>query len=119
VSDEPWQQRLAGLPTYKRDGIEVHVAGTFRERSRGLARMTPLPPDHALHLPRCKSIHTFGMRFALDLVWLGGQDDVVRIDHDVPPRRLRNCVRARSVVEIAAGGGDALAAAYAHASTVG
>ncbi len=80
--------------------------------------MTPLPAGHALHLPRCRSIHTFGMRFALDLVWLDKRGGVVRVDHDVPPARLRCCLRAREVVEIAAGGGDALAAAYARTGTV-
>jgi uncharacterized protein len=56
-----------------------------------------------LLIPRCRSVHTFGMRFALDLVWLDGSGRVVRVDRDVPPRRVRTCLRARSVVETAAG----------------
>jgi hypothetical protein len=36
---------------------------------------------------------------------------VRRVDHDVAPRRMKLCVRARSVVETAAGEGDAFAAA--------
>jgi uncharacterized membrane protein (UPF0127 family) len=43
------------------------------------------------------------MRFPLDLVWLSRAGEVVRIDEDVPPRRLKVCVRARSVVECNAG----------------
>jgi uncharacterized membrane protein (UPF0127 family) len=51
------------------------------------------------------------MRFALDLIWLGKHGQVVRIDRDVPPRRLRTCLRARSVVEANAGQADAFIAA--------
>jgi uncharacterized membrane protein (UPF0127 family) len=47
------------------------------------------------------------MRFALDLVWLDARGAVVRVDRDVPPRRLRACRRARSVVELAAGSAPA------------
>jgi hypothetical protein len=36
---------------------------------------------------------------------------VVRVDRDVPPRRMRTCMRARSVVEVAAGRADAFLAA--------
>jgi uncharacterized membrane protein (UPF0127 family) len=49
------------------------------------------------------------MRFALDLVWLGRNGRVVRVDHGVAPWRMKLCVRARSVVETTAGEGDAFA----------
>ena len=51
------------------------------------------------------------MRFALDLIWLGADGHVVRVDRDVAPRRLRGCRRARSVVECAAGEAGAFLAA--------
>jgi uncharacterized membrane protein (UPF0127 family) len=57
----------------------------------------------ALEIPRCRSVHTFGMRFALDLVWLDAGGDVVRIDLGVRPCRVRSCRAARSVVEVPAG----------------
>jgi len=69
-----------------------------------------LPVRVALHIPRCRSVHTFGMRFALDLIWLGGDGRVLRIDRKVPPRRVRTCVRARSVVEVNGGVADAFLA---------
>jgi uncharacterized membrane protein (UPF0127 family) len=113
VSDAPWVQRLAGLPTEAVDGGELtlHVARAFGARRRGLARMAPMAPDHALRIPRCSSVHTFGMRFALDLVWLGRDGRVLRVDRDVGPRRVRLCLRARSVVETVAGHGERFAAA--------
>jgi len=111
VTDDSWEQRLGGLATERVDGDGVlHVARAFGERRRGLAKMTPMPPDHALRILKCNSVHTFGMRFALDLVWLGRGGRVVRVDHDVSPRRIRLCLRARSVVETRAGEGDRFAA---------
>ena len=89
--------------------MRVVEATTLRARLRGLAGR-PLPA-HALHLPRCRSVHTFTMRFALDLVWLDRAGRVVRIDRAVAPRRLRTCLRAHSVVEVNAGEADAFVAA--------
>jgi uncharacterized protein len=112
MSDEDSEQRLGGLDATPLGGdLTLHVARAFRERRRGLAKMTPLPAGHGLRILKCNSIHTFGMRFALDLVWLARDGRVLRVDHDVAPRRMKLCVRARSVVETAAGEGDGFAAA--------
>ena len=70
-----------------------------------------MPETAALHIPKCRSVHTFTMRFPLDLIWLGKAGEVVRIDERVPPRRLRTCLRARSVVEANAGTAGAFVAA--------
>jgi uncharacterized membrane protein (UPF0127 family) len=104
--------RLAGLPARELPGgLRVADALSRRARMQGLARLDELPPTEALHFPRCRSVHTFTMRFPLDLVWLGRDGRVVRVDRDVPPRRLKSCVRARAVVELASGGADRFLAA--------
>jgi len=104
--------RFTGLPQRSLPGgLTLVEARTSRARRRGLARLDSLPDDRALLIPRCPSVHTFGMRFALDLIWLGKGDHVVRVDRSVPPRRMRICPRARSVVETAAGAADAFLAA--------
>jgi uncharacterized protein len=77
------------------------VARTFRDRLVGLAWRRE-PPAEGLLLPRTRSVHTFGMRFALDLHWLDAAGAVVRVDRAVPPRRLRTCLRARTVLELPA-----------------
>jgi uncharacterized protein len=77
------------------------VARTFRERLVGLAWRRE-PPAEGLLLRRTRSVHTFGMRFALDLHWLDAAGGVVRVDRAVPPRRLRTCLRARAVLEMPA-----------------
>jgi uncharacterized membrane protein (UPF0127 family) len=93
------------------DGLTLLVARDRRSRRRGLAHVDDLPAGHALLLERCRSVHTLGMRFALDLLWLAADGTPVRLDRDVGKRRLRTCLRARSVIETAAGEGGRFAAA--------
>jgi uncharacterized membrane protein (UPF0127 family) len=104
--------RLDALPNRDLgDGRRVAEAATRASRMLGLARLDAMPAAYALHIPRCRSVHTFTMRFPLDLVWLGRDGRPVRVDRDVPPRRMRTCLRARSVVECNAGEADAFLAA--------
>jgi uncharacterized membrane protein (UPF0127 family) len=113
MKSEPWEQRLTGLATEPVGaGLTLHVARAFNERRRGLAKMEPMPPGHALHILRCNSVHTVGMRFALDLVWLGRGGTVVRVDEDVAPRRVRTCLRAKTVIETRTGAGRRFADAW-------
>jgi uncharacterized membrane protein (UPF0127 family) len=112
VSATAWTERLEPLATEPTaPELVLHVARRYGERRRGLAKMEAMPPDHGLHIVRTNSVHTFGMRFALDLVWLGRDGRVVRIDTNVPARRMKTCLRARSVIETRAGEGDRFAAA--------
>lgn len=92
-------------------GLRVSEARRRSERLAGLAGLDGIEPSEGLLLPRCRSVHTIGMRFALDLLWLGVSGEVVRVDRDVAPRRMRTCLRARSVIEVAAGRADAFVAA--------
>lgn len=78
--------------------------------------MDALPPDHALQIPHTPSVHTFGMRFSLDLIWLAKDGSLVRVDRGVPSKRMRICIRARSVVETLSGEADAFLAAGLAAS---
>lgn len=112
MPNSTYTERFAGLPRRSvPGGLTIVEAKGGQARRRGLSRLDSLPADHALLIPRCPSVHTFGMRFALDLIWLGKGDAVVRVDRDVPPRRTRLCVRARSVIETVAGESDAFLSA--------
>jgi uncharacterized protein len=91
--------------------MEIRVARSPWSRLVGLA-FRPAPPDTALLLPRCRSVHTFGMRFALDLVWLDRAGRVIAIDGAVPPRKLRGRRGAAAVIEVPAGQGEQVAAAW-------
>jgi hypothetical protein len=67
--------------------VEVVVARSFRRRLVGLA-LRRTPTRHALLIPRCRCVHTFGMLFSLDLVWFDRAGGVVAIDRRVPPNRV-------------------------------
>jgi len=88
--------------------LHILVAKGFRQRLRGLAFLGPV--DYALEFPRTKSVHTVGMRFPLDLVWLDNARAPIRIDRNVPPWRVRSNRSAASVIEVWAGGADELVA---------
>ena len=103
----PGSERFDGLPRRELAGGRVVIeAATGRSRRLGLARLDALAPDQALHIPKCPAVHTFTMRFALDLIWLDRNGGVVRVDRDVAPNRMRICTRAKSVVETLAGEAD-------------
>jgi uncharacterized membrane protein (UPF0127 family) len=104
--------RLDALPArVLSGGLRVARAERRADRMKGLAKLDALPAGYALQLPRCRSVHTFTMRFPLDLIWLGKDGRPVRIDRAVPPSRMKLCLRARSVVEANAGAADDFIAA--------
>jgi uncharacterized membrane protein (UPF0127 family) len=82
--------------------LPIILADTPRRRLRGLLGHRT-PPEHALLLDPCRSVHTFGMRFPLDLHWLDADGVPVRTDRAVVPWRVRVCRGARAVVEVPTG----------------
>jgi uncharacterized membrane protein (UPF0127 family) len=82
-----------------RGGLEIEVARSFRRRLLGLALRRRPPPGRALLIPRCRSVHTFGMRFAIDVAFLDGEGRVLRAVPAVPPWRVVSCSGAAGVLE--------------------
>ena len=80
----------------------LSVAQGRRARRRGLLGREGLAGDEGLLLERCRMVHTFGMRFAIGLIFLDKNGRVVRIVRSLPPGRLCACLRARDVVECGA-----------------
>jgi uncharacterized protein len=81
------------------DGTEVLVASSPLARLLGLAWLDSVPSDLALLLPGCSSVHTFGMRFALDVDFLDRDGGPLRRTRDVGPRRVVWCRGAAAVLE--------------------
>lgn len=77
----------------------AHVAGSWRARALGLAWLAEPGADCALLLPGCRSIHTFGMRFDLDVWFLDTDWRVLRHVEALPPRRVASCRGAAAVLE--------------------
>ena len=83
----------------------VERATALFDRLRGLLGRTSLGPDAALLIDHCGDIHTLGMRFPIDVIFLDRAWRVIRIVRDVPPNRLTvwGGWRARRVLETEAG----------------
>jgi uncharacterized membrane protein (UPF0127 family) len=104
-SEQPLARRLRGLPCHRVLGREVPVASGFRARLLGLSGLSRSAAGPGLLIPRCSSVHTFGMRFELDLVFLDGDGGVLAVRHGVGPRRLVWCRGAHAVLELPASKG--------------
>jgi len=79
------------------------VADTSAKRRTGLLKHQSLEPGAGLWISPCESVHTFFMKFAIDLVYLDKQKKVRKVRHAVPPWRLSACLTAHSVLELPAG----------------
>jgi uncharacterized protein len=79
------------------------VADSFLTRLRGLLGRHELPSGEGLLISPCSSIHTWFMRFPIDVVFLERDLRVVGVAADVRPWRLRWRKGARQVLELAAG----------------
>jgi uncharacterized protein len=97
--------RLRRLPLVAILGLEVPLATGFRARLLGLARIDRAEAGTGLLIPRCSRVHTFGMRFALDLVFLDGDGRPLAVRHQVPPRRIFSERGAIAVLELPASSG--------------
>jgi uncharacterized protein len=95
--------RLVSLPRADVHGHEVAVADRLIARVLGLAFLDRQEAGQGLLIPRCKSIHTFGMRFALDLVFLDREMRVVAERCAVPRGKFAVCLQAEAVLELPAG----------------
>jgi uncharacterized protein len=104
-------QRLRCLSLVTVLGREVRVARGARARLLGLAYLEREAVGAGLLIPRCASVHTFGMRFPLDLYFLGGEGEVISVRRGVAPRRLALCRRASAVLELPAGEGGEISLA--------
>lgn len=92
--------RLTRLPRRPVIAIEVPVAASRRARLLGLSRLEEAEAGVGLLIPRCRSIHTFGMRFPLDVFFLDQSESVVRQCVSVPPGRCLFTMKAHSVLEL-------------------
>ena len=79
------------------------LAGDSTSRRRGLLGRDNLAEGEALVIAPTQGIHTFGMRFSLDVVFADRFGHVVRIAEAVPPSRVRLAWRGFAAIELAAG----------------
>jgi uncharacterized membrane protein (UPF0127 family) len=83
--------------------IEVFHARRFRHRLLGLMGSQKLPDQAGLFLSACNMIHTFGMSRPIDVVFVDACCGVLQVRRHVGAGRIVGCLRAHSVIELAAG----------------
>lgn len=81
----------------------LSIAETVWEVTVGLLGQDALGWDEGWILPRCRVIHTFGMRFVIDVVFLDAEGRIRKVVEALPPWRLAGCWSAESVLELPAG----------------
>lgn len=91
-----------------RDGIEViRIKGmqtqSMKERLGGLLVLQALEQDQALWITPCNSVHTFGMKYALDLVYIDKNNKVRSLVSHIKPWRASLCIQAKAVMELTTG----------------
>ena len=79
------------------------AANTSQKRRTGLLKHSSLPKGEALWIVPCEGVHSFFMKFAIDVVYLNKKRQVLKIVPNWRPWRVSMCIRAHSVLELPAG----------------
>jgi uncharacterized protein len=96
--------RLARLPVAFVEGRRVRLASGGTARALGLAFLDRRDAGTGLLIPGCRSVHTFGMRFPLDISFLDAEGAVLSRRLAVGARRMVFDRRASAVLEVPAEG---------------
>jgi len=83
--------------------LRVYEASHFLARARGLLGRERLDRDEALWIRPCGSVHTIGMRYAIDLVFVDAEQRVLSVKRQIEPLRFAGHAGARSTIELLAG----------------
>ncbi|AKU91824.1 DUF192 domain-containing protein [Vulgatibacter incomptus] len=84
--------------------LRARRASSVSSRLRGLLGEASFEPGDGLHIVPCNSIHTFFMRFPIDVLFLDAHGKAIRALQDIPPwRATRIHLAARTVLELPAG----------------
>jgi uncharacterized membrane protein (UPF0127 family) len=81
----------------------LEVADTGPKRNKGLLGRDGLEAGGGLWIVPCESVHTFFMRFSIDLVYLDRRNCVRKVRSAVGPWRLSACLSAHSILELPSG----------------
>lgn len=79
------------------------IANTSELRRRGLLKHTSLEEGDGLWIVPCEAVHCFGMKFAIDVLYLNKQKKILKIRPNMGKNRISFCLTAHSVLELPAG----------------
>ncbi len=84
-------------------GNAIDLADTSAKRNTGLLRHSRLERGEGLWIKPCEGIHTFFMKFPIDVVYIDRAKKVKKVVRAIPPWRLSLCLTAHSVIELPVG----------------
>ena len=85
-------------------GDKVRTASTFLSRFVGMLGTDAIADGEGLWIVPCRSVHTLGMRYPLDVAFLDARGVVVGILEGLPPNRVGRIFRdARGALELRSG----------------
>ncbi len=79
------------------------IADTSAKRRTGLLKHTGLEPGEGLWIAPCEAVHTFAMKFDIDVLFLSKKKKVLKVKHAMPRRRMAFSLMAHSVLELPSG----------------
>lgn len=79
------------------------VANSSASRRTGLLKHTGLAPGDGLWIIPCEAVHSFFMKFTIDVLYLDSKHKVKKIRPEMVPWRVSACLTAHSVLELPAG----------------
>jgi len=79
------------------------IADTSAKRRTGLLKHTSLEPGEGLWIAPCEAVHTAGMKFAIDVVFLNKKRKILKVRRSMPKWRISASPLAYSVLELPAG----------------
>jgi uncharacterized membrane protein (UPF0127 family) len=100
---QDFRLRVSNLTRNTELATSMEVANTNSKRRKGLLGREGLSSGGGLWICPCESVHTFWMRFPIDLVYLDRKNRIRKLVNEVRPWRLSACLRAHSVLELPSG----------------
>lgn len=97
--DGSLQLHIDGRPS----GCRIRQALRWWSRAIGLLATPQLEDPSGLWIAPCNSVHTLGMRYPIDVVFLDAEGKVAKVVPLLRPWRATGCRGARSVLELRAG----------------
>lgn len=83
---------------------QISVADGYISQLVGLLGRSSLEQNEGLLLKKCKQVHCFGMRFNIDVLFLGDSGEIISIKHNMGPGSIsKYYFQAKSVLELPSG----------------
>ncbi len=94
---------IEGIENNKRITLDILSTENVFERTGGLLKLPKLAKGQGLLINKCNSIHTFGMAYNLDVVYLNRDYKIVKLISHMAPRRMSLCLNAKHTLELLSG----------------